>query len=63
MSYLGGFYRLRFDDGGSQGMVRGEDSIGSRKGKGDPPLTSSEDIPSRVNSVGVITWLKPVREP
>ena len=42
------FFKLRFDDGGNQGMARGEDNVGSGEGEG-LPSTSSEDIPSRVD--------------
>ena len=62
MSYLGGFSRLCFGDEDSQEMAKGEDSVGSREGEG-PPSTSFEDVPSRVDAIGVITWLKPVGEP
>ena len=43
-------------------MARGEYSVESLEGEG-PPSISFEDIPLRVDSIGVITWLKPVREP
>ena len=62
MSYPSGFSRLRSGDGGTEGMARGEDNIGSHEGDG-LPSTSSEDVPSRVDSVRVIMWLKPIREP
>ena len=42
-------------------MVIGEDNIGSHADKG-PSSTSSEDVPSRVDAVGVITWLRPIVE-
>ena len=42
-------------------MARGEDNVGSRKGEG-LQLTSSNDVHSRVDFAGVITWLRPVRE-
>ena len=49
-------------EGGAQRMVRGEDNVG---GHGDEGLssTSSEDVPLRVEAIGVITWLIHVREP
>ena len=62
MSYPNGFSKLLSDDGGSHGMAREEDSVGSHKGQG-PPSTSSKDVPSRVDSSRVITCLKPIRKP
>ena len=38
MSYLGGFSKLHSDDGGTQGMARGEVNVGSREGEGLPQL-------------------------
>ena len=43
-------------------MAKGEDSVGTREGEGSPS-TSSEDVPSRVDSIRVITWLKSIGEP
>ena len=62
MSYPSGFSRLRSNDRGTQGMAKGEYNIGSREGE-DPPSTSSEDVPSRVDSTKVIMWLRPIKEP
>ena len=62
MSYLCGFSRFRSGDEGSRRMAKGEDSVGSREEEG-PPLNSSKDILSHVDSIRVITWLKPVGEP
>ena len=42
-------------------MAKGEDSFGSCDGEG-PPSTSSEDVLLRVDSVGIVMWLKPVGE-
>ena len=61
MSYLSGFSRLCIGDGGTQRMAKGEDNIGSHTDEG-PSSTSSEDVPSRVDATGVITWLKLVGE-
>ena len=51
MSYHGGFSRLHFGDGGSQGMAKGEDSVGSCEGEGSPS-TSFEDVPLRPMPTG-----------
>ena len=42
-------------------MARGEDNVGSHVNEG-PSLTSSEDVPSHVDTTGVITWTRPVEE-
>ena len=62
MSYPSGFSRLCSRDGGFQGLAKGKGRVESRKGE-DLPSTSFEDVPSRVDSTGVIMWLKPIREP
>ena len=61
MSYLGGFFRLCVGDGGTQRMAKGEDNVGSHEGEG-PSSTSFEDVPLRVDTFGVITWLRPIGE-
>ena len=38
MSYLGGFSRLHSGDGGTQGMAKGEENVGIRKGRARPQL-------------------------
>ena len=56
MSDPGGFSKLRIGDGGTQRMAKGEGYLGSNM---------DEDLPlsfSLVNSVRVITWLRPVGE-
>ena len=45
----------------AQRMARGEDNVESCVDESSSS-TSSEDVPSRVDANGVITWLKLVRE-
>ena len=45
----------------AQRMARGEDIVESSGGK-IMSSTMFEDVPSRVNANGVITWLRPVGE-
>ena len=42
-------------------MTRGEDNVGSRMDEGSSS-TSYEDVSLRVDVIGVITCLRPVRE-
>ena len=62
MSYPSGFSKPDIDDGGTQRMAREEDNVGTRVDKG-PSSTSYEDVPSRVDATGVITWLRLVGKP
>ena len=43
-------------------MAKGEANVGSREEE-CPPSTYSEDVPSHVDSIRVITWVRPVGEP
>ena len=61
MSYPSVYFRFRIGDGGTQGMARGEDNVGSCVDEG-PSSTSSEDFPSRVDGIGVIMLLRPIGE-
>ena len=61
MSNPGGFFRLRIGDRDTQKMAREEDNIGSHIDEG-LSSTSFEDVPLRVDTVGVITWLRLVGE-
>ena len=61
MSYPCGFSRLRIVDGGTQRMARWEDNVVSRVEE-DPASTLPEEVLSRADAIGVITWLKSVGE-
>ena len=45
----------------AQRMARGEDNVESGMDESSSS-TSFEDVPSRVDADGVITWLRPVGE-
>ena len=61
MSEPGGSFKLRVGDEGTQRMVEGKVDLGSYV---DEEISSSsfEDIPSQVDSAGVIKWLRSVGE-
>ena len=59
MSDLVGFSRLRIGDRGTQRMAGGEGNLRSHVDE-VLPSSSSEDVPSHVNAVGVIMWLRQV---
>ena len=60
MSYLGGFFRFRIDDRGTQRMAIVGGNVGRRANE-DLPSTSEEAL-SRADATEVITWLRPVGE-
>ena len=59
MSYLG-FSRLRINDEGTHRMATGEGNVGRHVDE-DLPSTFEEAL-SCADAIGVITWLKPVKE-
>ena len=61
MSELGGSSKSRASVEGTQRMAGGEVNSGCYA---DEEISSSyfEDIPSRSDAIGVITWLKPIEE-
>ena len=61
MSYPGGFSRLRIVDEGTKRMAKGENNVESHVDE-DFPSTSIEEVLSRADATGVITWLTPVEE-
>ena len=61
MSEPGGSFKLRVGDEGTQTMVEGKVDLGSYVNE-EISSSSFEDIPSRVDSAGVIKWLRSVGE-
>ena len=61
MSYPSGFSRPHIDDRGTYKIAQGEDNV--RSGVDEGPSSTFSDFFSRVDTTGVIMWLRPVGEP